>query len=218
MNIPRLLRTLRRSYSTVVGQPHYDLQSFLKFCESNPPNKTTTFQGLAYEYNVKYTLEQLFGAQLMRCGGSGDTGVDLRGRCFVGGGEDIQIIVQCKSSKTKVPGKLLREMDGVYSYHVMGSEDEKKTVIIVAAANGLTKQGLAHFERTNTPLISMQIDHVAPLYDRKRAVYHMDSVTKGGVLRSMMFNSSAKTLLQDKGIVINRVISPEGHQIQCLKS
>ncbi|KAK6461283.1 hypothetical protein DFJ63DRAFT_221957 [Scheffersomyces coipomensis] len=120
---------------------------------------------------------------------------------------DINILVQCKNSSKKITAKVIRELTGIYYYHINGgalkSPSATKTLIsthylFLVSPTRLTPQGIAQLDQSQIPIIHMRID---PLQHNPNKSIDEDSVYKlenwdiGGQLYSIYLNTVARKLL-----------------------
>jgi hypothetical protein len=76
---------------------------------SNPQRTDYVFQGTQFERAVATALEGMGGFTVLRCGGAGDRGVDLRARLTPPG---IPVLVQCKLVTSPLGPRVIRELEG----------------------------------------------------------------------------------------------------------
>lgn len=189
---------------------HHDLASYLKYSQlKGITNDCSVYKGTLYEYHVQLLLKELVGiSSLRRVGSAGDNGVDLEGYWSVSNQNEtaLNILVQCKSSNSKVTARLFREMEGVFNYHVQGTNDHNTTLVFLASPSTITKQGLAQFERSSVPMVYFVVDNAAPKFDANEGKYDFDPITTGKTLRGIMTNQAALELLKRYDIHVKKYI------------
>lgn len=187
----------RRYLASKSKELHNDLESFAKHVVRTDVNqKSTWFRGTLYEYTVKYVLEkELKIRRAQRCGRAGDMGVDLTGYYSPESNdtEDLLLLVQCKSSSTKLAGKLFREMAGVFS---SARIDPANTLMIAASPSFMTKPGMEEFMSSTVPMAYFQISTVNTLPLHRGRIEYPEQY----LIKRILTNYRAKDLFQERGI------------------
>lgn len=135
-----------------LGQNHHDLPSFLNHAaKTGLDPESSIFYGTRYEYIAQKTLRN-YAFTLSRVGQTGDRGVDLAGYWHLPFlPEPLRVIVQCKSSKRKIPPEIIRGLEGAFSGAPSGWRGEGVLSILVSplpATRGV-RQAVA---RSSSPL------------------------------------------------------------------
>lgn len=177
-------------------QRHSCLQSFLKYITINPQTTSAVQRGTLYEYTTKHVLEKFNkNISLTRCGKTGDNGVDLIGTWTLPRSKKtLSLLVQCKSSMSKVNGRLFREMEGVHSFHIKNTKENGRTLLVVAAPSTMTQQAMSQFNCTEIPMVCCRIDRINLFWSRKLQTY--DSSNFDNALKSIVPNFAAVRLFQ----------------------
>ncbi|GMM51152.1 hypothetical protein DASB73_021100 [Starmerella bacillaris] len=172
---------------------------------------TTTLRGRLYESTAKTVLESKYpGLILCSVGRAGDRGVDLLGEF-----KDIEFLVQCKSSPSKAPGGLWRELigacDPMYNSHdgtrliqhpemkttynnrvsKSGDQNTKKMLALLVSPLPMTSQAHAEFSSSKIPLIHC----ILPL-SKVRLKEDGELEASAGKIRSIIANSMAEKILK----------------------
>lgn len=192
-----------RTMASSTRQLHHDLESFAKHVVDKDINqKSTWFRGTLYEYTVKNVLEkELKVKRTERCGKAGDMGVDLTGYFVPQGSkkdEELMMLVQCKSSSTKLAGKLFREMAGVFS---SARIDPQNTLMVAASPAFMTKPGMEEFMSSTVPMAYLQINllNSLPMYKTKSS--------EELLLKRVLTNYKAQELFEKRSIPWGQYIS-----------
>lgn len=151
--------------------------------------ESATFRGTLYEYWAKEALEtRLHCCGMKRVGGAGDNGVDLLGqwdlsrflspattaaplhslllRCKPvstkpGAWEllNTTALVQCKNHKGKIKAATVRELAGVWDYHVGGvpKVERRRTYLFLVSPFPLSKQAQAQVDSSDIPMIHVKL-------------------------------------------------------------
>ncbi|CAK7894804.1 hypothetical protein CAAN1_10S04104 [[Candida] anglica] len=106
--------------------------------------------------------------------------------------ETLTALVQCKNIKRDISPAIIREMAGIYHFHVKNSKDMKRTFMFLVGANNLTKQGRVQFDSSNCPLVFCKVLPLR-LIEGKDA-YDIDNWT-GGNMESFYCNQFARAML-----------------------
>ncbi|KAG7663794.1 RRG7 [[Candida] subhashii] len=101
---------------------------------------------------------------------------------------DINVLVQCKNSKSKLKPNLIKELTGIFYFH---RHDPKNTFMFIVSPHLLTTAALRSFEATDCPMIHIQ---VSSLYNHTDDVYDLTKY-HGGIFSGLYLNTSARKLL-----------------------
>lgn len=195
-----------RKYATYNSTSEY-LAHVIK---NNISTDSTLFRGTYFELHTKSVLEnylKINSQNIHLTGGSYDQGVDMIAkwdvRQYFSGEEvklsdklvvskgwlDVNLIVQCKISKRKIPSKVLREMTGIYNDKV-SIKNKNRSFLTFATNSSLSEDGLTYFNRCETPMLLLQIE--LPTLVRKRNKLSF----RGGLLQLYLRNEKARKLLE----------------------
>lgn len=124
---------------------------------------------------------------MVRVGGAGDNGVDLIGKWNLGEYDmdertkassklillksrpsasapasidlenDIIALVQCKNYASKIKASTIRELAGIYEYHVRTKIDTMRVFFFLVSPYPLTKQAQAQVDTSRVPIIHMKL-------------------------------------------------------------
>lgn len=174
---------------------------------------------------------------MVRVGGAGDNGVDLMGRWnlahFGRQGEkvsgkllllktkssktqgaqinlenDVIALVQCKNYATKIKAATIRELAGIYEFHVKTKLDAMRVFFFLVSPYALTKQAQAQVDSSKVAIIHLKL---APLSLQNEAGeeerYDMEKWS-GGNLGAAYMNPVAAKLLQ--GIPVREFLIRSG--------
>lgn len=120
-----------------------------------------------------------------------------------------KVLIQCKNTKSPISAKVVRELAGIYFFHVRTQADSKNTFMFLVAAKKLTKQARVQFDTANFPLIFCRI---SPLKVKsfKQDPYDLKSWT-GGKIKEFYCNAYSNHLLRglDVEVKVNEMIKME---------
>lgn len=198
-----------------------DVQSYFDYCSKNKvAMDSKVFKGTLYEFATKHFLEtKLNCLELNRIGGAFDNGVDIYGKWNLqpyvdfelenlngklidrlskkplNNGKELylNILVQCKNYRKKINASTIREIPGIYNYHIKNKHEANNTFFFLFSPFPLTKQGQSQIDSTDVPIIHFKL---SPLtlessgnpYDLKNWL--------GGNLNSVYMNEKAQSLLK----------------------
>ncbi|CAH2352091.1 required for respiratory growth protein 7, mitochondrial [[Candida] railenensis] len=119
------------------------------------------------------------------------------------------VLVQCKNTKSPISAKVIRELAGIYFFHVRTQEDSKNTFMFLVAAKKLTKQARVQFDTANFPLVFCRISPLK-VQSIMQDPYDIKSWT-GGKLKEFYCNSYSNQLLRglDVEVQVNEMIKRE---------
>lgn len=185
-------------------QYHSDLASFVRSSLASKTDQTThVFRGTLFEYTTQAVLDQAFGpfglCDLVRVGGAADNGIDLLGRWQVSNGF-MNVLVQCKSSQTKVAPRIWRELAGT---RLRLDDNSTPWLAILAGPSLMTPKSLAAFNSLDIPLMHCRINQPPILYNE--AKNEPECIASKSDMASMCTNRSAKTLFTELGIDIDKL-------------
>ncbi|CDR43202.1 CYFA0S11e01398g1_1 [Cyberlindnera fabianii] len=160
------------------------VSAYLSHAETNSLRPTSTaFIGTLYELHVRDELQRLLGIpHLDHYGGSYDNGRDLggtwdisryictppelikpirvRGRTVkpiaLRKSHKMDLLIQCKCFSSKLTAKEIRELSGIFNYNVR-PKDKYTTLAIMSSPLNLTKQAMEQMDRSEFPLMYVQI-------------------------------------------------------------
>lgn len=191
---------LRRHKSHVSRSDFQTCQSYINYCRQESVNlNSTLFHGTLYELYSKMVLENHFHCtDLIRTGGSYDNGVDIFGKWALNKfsaedvDTDINVFIQCKNLSKKIAAKEIRELSGIYDFHVKksaGSKATKKNFFFLMAPHNLTSQAITQVNQLKFPLIHFQLK---PLTHSPSDLVNINF----GSLESIYLNQAARKLLK----------------------
>jgi len=207
-----------KRHSSTVKLGYDDLESYLKYADLIKLNtNSTVFHGTTYEMRAKEKLENALKIKELRhSGGAFDNGIDLIGKLdvkdwknnsdvqasYLWNGKrikplvtkkntEVSILVQCKNFRQKIAAKEIRELSGIFNYHVRPSE-KNNTIVIMTAPQTVTSQGIAQMNKVEMPLIFCQMSRLKLTGENK---YDISSYV-GGDIENFYFNPLAITLFQ----------------------
>ncbi|KAG0245830.1 hypothetical protein BGX31_005932 [Mortierella sp. GBA43] len=153
------------SPSTAVESPkspsqgtHSDLESFEDLDHNTA---SALYRGTLFEYQTQEVLKKCLGIYTLRTAGSNDLGIDLRGTWFLPLSASpkpgdmvrhLKVIVQCKTTGSKIGPKYVRELQGSLSY------ESQPTMAILASSSEFTKQALLPYAKSLWPMALVVID------------------------------------------------------------
>lgn len=189
-------------------------QQYLEYCKSNDTNlQSSVFRGTMYELAVKHVLESQLNCQnLTRSGGTGDYGIDLfgqwdlsqyqrAGKAAAGAlaaksdidlASDVSVLVQCKNHSGKIGATVVRELGGIYDYHVKTRTARRTTFMFLVSPEPLTP--LAHAQ-LNTSSIPMAHIRMLAMQPDAQDVFDLASWS-GAKVGPVYLNSKLRRLLQ----------------------
>ncbi|CAG8468211.1 9423_t:CDS:2 [Ambispora gerdemannii] len=150
LHLPILSRSAssKTSKKNSLVQKHRTIETFLAREDQN--TDTTVYQGTLYEYETIKCLQEVFGIETRRCGGSNDRGVDFRGRWTLPD-KTIFLIGQCKKFQVKSSPRHVRELEGSLSH------ESPQTLGIISSGGGFTSKAKLQFTASPWPLILMMV-------------------------------------------------------------
>lgn len=203
-----------------------DVQScreYLDYCKATKAGlNSAVFRGTMYELAAKRMLESRFHCfNLTRTGGAGDYGVDIFGRwnlsqysCVekagatsLAAGSDIDlasgvsVLVQCKNHTNKIGAAVVRELGGIYDFHVKTRADRRSTFLFLVSPEPLTRQAQAQLDTASIPMAHMRMRAMQPA---SQDVYDIESWS-GGEIVSAYLNRKSRRLLQ--GLDVERTMT-----------
>lgn len=203
---------------------------------------SSQFRGTLYELSALKVLLMHFNCHSMqRVGGPGDNGVDLLGKwdlskyaindsspalaksllliaktgkstSGVDLVSDIVALVQCKNYKTKIKASTIRELAGIWEFHVPGesSVDRSRTFVFLVSPYPLTQQAQAQMDTSRVPMIHIRL---MPLTRQEVGGagdgYDLNS-WKEGELGPVYINHTARTYL--KGLLVEKELRLIGRE------
>lgn len=113
---------------------------------------------------------------------------------------DISILVQCKNYDTKISALIIREMIGVYHYHVTKTSERRRSFMFLVSPYPLTHQGARQVDSAQIPIVHCMM---SPLVHQpsEKDIYN-EKRWEGGALESVYMNGKSRGLLQ--GLQIER--------------
>ncbi|KAK6198534.1 uncharacterized protein RJT21DRAFT_115492 [Scheffersomyces amazonensis] len=113
---------------------------------------------------------------------------------------DITILVQCKNSVQKMTAKIIRELSGIYHYHIGSQKNLKRAIathyLFLASPTRLTPQAIKQLDQSPIPIIHMRLDPlVLNQVDADTDRYLLQNWNEGGKLHSVYLNIMARKLL-----------------------
>lgn len=108
---------------------------------------------------------------------------------------DIDILVQCKNHDTKIPALVVREMIGVYHYHVTKKEELRRTIMFLISPKPLTPQGVRQVDTAQIPIVHCTLTPLLPYLTKKNDIYDLEN-WGGGILETVYMNGVSRSLLQ----------------------
>lgn len=179
---------------------HWDLVSYLNYIHLSKLNQHSAVHvGTLYEYTVLHHLTQKFGlTDAKRLGGAGDSGVDILGNLIGRDNKVLSVMVQCKSSNSKLTPSAVRELIGTFESQLSGTMDESSTLLICASPSPLTSQALRTFKGSSKPLLHTRILKWTPAYSIKQEEYDLEGLSTG--LSTIYVNQAASDLLREYSI------------------
>ncbi|KAF8979537.1 hypothetical protein BGZ46_005304 [Entomortierella lignicola] len=203
-------KLISKGYSSVT---HNDLQSYK---ELNRNTKSTIYKGTLFEYQTQEVLMKCLGIYTQRTAGAGDLGVDLRGTWFLPTSASprpgdkvrhLKVIVQCKSTNTRIGPNFVRELQGSLSY------ESQPTMAILAISSDFTKHSFLPYAMSLWPMALVVIDvknhKCKKLMWNKAAEKVMHGVQLGEELvRGIDGKIESRPVLCYKGSVLERVPGP----------
>lgn len=162
---------------------------------------------------------------MARVGGAGDNGVDLIGKWNLGDYEidekaktssklillktkcngsaqaptnlehDIIALVQCKNYASRIKASTIRELAGIYEYHVRTKMDAMRVFFFLVSPYPLTKQAQAQMDTSKVPIIHMkllpmELENTENIED----MYHIKH-WRSGSFKTVYMNKIASKLL-----------------------
>lgn len=198
-------------------------QDYLNYCKAtNTSLHSTVFRGTMYEFAARHMLTSQFHCfNLTRSGGAGDYGVDLFGRWDLSQypclgkaranslaarsqndlASGVTVLVQCKNYNSKIGAAVVRELGGIYDFHVKTSADLRSTFLFLVSPEPLTRQAQAQLDTASVPMAHMRMRAMQPI---AQEVYHLESWT-GGEVVSAYLNRKARRLLH--GLEVERELT-----------
>lgn len=145
---------------------------------------TAVLRGQIYEKLAKAALESKFpNLSMTAVGRQGDRGIDLIGRVC-----NTEVLVQCKSTSSKAPGLLWRELIGVCSRSDqslnMQSDIHKKALGILVSPLPMTPIAHTEFMASTSPLVHCVIPFPG-----------LKNVDPSSVIRALVLNRAAEGCL-----------------------
>lgn len=192
-------------------------QDYLTHCLTNNLNlESMVFKGTLYELYCKYVLETVFyGSNLIRNGGAYDNGVDIFGKWQLDRFDkqdipsklpatalmknpkvdltrDINIFVQCKNHDKKMTAKVIRELSGIYDFHIkQGRVSLMTNFMFLMSPHILSKQAITQLDKAKFPLLHFQLEPLE-LIDHQHSTL---SDFKYGQLNPIYLNPMARKVL-----------------------
>lgn len=71
--------------------------------------------------------------------------------------ENINVYVQCKNYDRKIGPQTIRELDGIYSYHIKSKSKKLSSIFFLVSPFPLTKQGQSQFDASTFPIIHCKL-------------------------------------------------------------
>lgn len=105
---------------------------------------------------------------------------------------DISILVQCKNFTKRIGAQTIRELSGIYDYHVKGREAQSTTFLFLVSPAPLTPQAVTHFNSLKFPALHIMLSSLK--YDETADIYDIRS-WNGGNIENVYLNPVAQRLL-----------------------
>ncbi|EAZ63993.2 hypothetical protein PICST_28762 [Scheffersomyces stipitis CBS 6054] len=210
---PSQIRSLLTNASSI-----QDYRLYLSHCRRNLIDiDTNIFRGTLYELYVKDFLSaNLACFELVKVGGAGDNGVDIRGKWnldyfqqlqkkklnsktnskqgrSINLKRDIKVLIQCKNVSSKIGAGLIREIIGTYHMNVK-SDPPVQNYLFLISKNILTPQAVALADSATIPIIHLRISPLEYGGSDNKDIYDPEHWT-GGELVSAYINSQAREYL-----------------------
>lgn len=133
-------------------------------------------------YNKRLSSDTLLGSSLPNASSSA---INLK--------HDINFMAQCKNTHLKIRPTTVREIMGIYNYHVPTRSDHINNFMFLISPQVLTKQGYLAFDTYSVPLIHFRLSSLT--CEDPQKVLHLENY-KGGILESFYVNHRAQALLE----------------------
>lgn len=158
---------------------------------------------------------------LTRSGGAGDYGVDIFGRwnlleyprlgkagatSLASSSDDdlgsgVAVLVQCKNHTTKIGAAVVRELGGIYDFHVRTPAARRSTFLFLVSPEPLTRQAQTQLDTASIPMAHMRMRAMQP---GSQNVYDIEAWS-GGEIVSAYLNRKARRILQ--GLDVERTMT-----------
>lgn len=165
---------------------HHDLKSFLQYTLATSPDQTQkVWRGTLYEYQCQIALCRKFAkwglGSLRSVAGTADRGMDL-----VGDLSGVPMVVQCKSSQSKIAPNIWRELAGVYL-------QKPGSLIVCASPNSMTSQAYRAFVSIKVPFLHCRV-RFEPVFWNS-TLNRLDCSIGAKSVKSLLLNPSAEALI-----------------------
>lgn len=171
--------------------------------------------------------EWLYCERPVRTGGAGDKGVDIVGKWNIESylkeyidtrshsknklaasttllgldlSHDVNFMAQCKNTHLKIRPATIREIMGIYNYHVPNSSHQVNNFMFLISPQVLTKQGYLAFDTYPVPLIHLRFTSLT--CENPSKIYELEHY-KGGILESFYLNHRAQALLEGLDLTLH---------------
>lgn len=190
----------RGRFLTPFRKYHTDLDSFVKYSFLAQTDQTSyVFRGTLFEYTTQAVLAKAlrkYGlGDLVKVGGAADNGIDLLGY-WKGASAQFNVLVQCKSSQTKVAPRIWRELAGTQLR--LNNDQSIPWLSILAGPSVMTPKSLAAFNTLDIPLMHCRIHQPPILYSAEENEAKCSTSTLD--LLTVCINRPAKNLFEKYSI------------------
>lgn len=70
---------------------------------------------------------------------------------------DVTVLVQCKNYSSKLQATTIRELAGIYEFHVKSKLDRMKVFFFLVSPHPLTKQGMRQMDASMVPMVHIKL-------------------------------------------------------------
>lgn len=228
-----------------------DCRSYLKYCESNKVDTTSTvFRGTLYELScMEFLKKEMHCTNLIKVGGSYDNGLDLLGKWdlnhfyrqardnypdkrtlkklpsttllsksteFTPGGislqDDVNVLVQCKNFTKRIGPSTVRELGGIYNFHVKYRSASFHNILFFITLSELTKESRKMLDALSFPVMCIRLQplHYSLKESYDPAKYFDLDNWHGGTLDGIYLNHNARNVLRGLNIELQLAITLKG--------
>lgn len=106
---------------------------------------------------------------------------------------DVNVLVQCKNSLHKIGATIVRELSGIYHFHMKKKSQHMKTFMFLASPLPMTSQALALMEGFKFPAGHLRLD---PLMHKPMTAPYDIKNYLDGLPRQVYFNTEARKALK----------------------
>lgn len=109
---------------------------------------------------------------------------------------DVTVLVQCKNSRSRIKASTIRELAGIYEYHVKTALDRMRVFFFLVSPFPATLQAQGQMDTSNVPIVHLKLlPYILPQPTGSELDYTLEN-WEGNVPGQVYMNPRARKLLE----------------------